>query len=139
LTFGFFIPLQTQRSQALHILDDSRTASSFLLQCIIDFRFAPLIAFKYTFGNFSVLRVGLEILSVVARCSLLLALISSRARSLSDREQQLTLILHGASCLVVVVSCLLPLAARRLALPAFLIFLCSTTPAPKILRSIGRG
>jgi hypothetical protein len=64
LAFSFFVPRQAQRSQALHILDDSRTASSFLLQCIIDFRFAPLIAFKYTFGNFSVLRVGHEILSV---------------------------------------------------------------------------
>jgi hypothetical protein len=39
-----------------------------LLQCTIDFRFAPLIAFKYTFGNFSVLRVGHEIFSVVAKC-----------------------------------------------------------------------
>jgi hypothetical protein len=67
LVFGFLVPRQAQRSQALHVLDDSRTASSFLLQCIIDFRFAPLIAFKYTFGNFSVLRVGHEILSVVAK------------------------------------------------------------------------
>jgi hypothetical protein len=69
LAFGFFIPRQAQRSQALHVLDDSRTANSFLLQCIIDFRFAPLIAFKYTFGNFSVLRLGLEILSAVAKSS----------------------------------------------------------------------
>jgi hypothetical protein len=69
LVFGFLVPRQAQRSQALHVLDDSRTASSFLLQCIIDFRFAPLIAFKYTFGNFSVLRVGHEILSAVAKSS----------------------------------------------------------------------
>jgi hypothetical protein len=68
LAFGFFVPRQAQRSQALHVFDDSRTASSFLLQCVIDFRFAPLIAFKYTFDNYSVLRVGHEILSVVARC-----------------------------------------------------------------------
>jgi hypothetical protein len=35
LTFGFFIPLQTQRSQALHILDDSRTASGFRFNALL--------------------------------------------------------------------------------------------------------
>jgi hypothetical protein len=66
LAFGFIVSRQAQRSQALHVLDDSRTASRLLFQCFVDFRFAPLIAGEYTFGNYSVLRVGHEILSVVA-------------------------------------------------------------------------
>jgi hypothetical protein len=68
LPSAFFVPRQAQRSQALHVLDDSRAASSFLLQCIIDFRLAPLIAIKYTFCDFAVLWVRHESLSVVAKC-----------------------------------------------------------------------
>jgi hypothetical protein len=36
----------------MHIFDDSRTASRLLVQRLIDFRFAPLIAVQYTFCDF---------------------------------------------------------------------------------------
>jgi hypothetical protein len=49
--------LQTQCPKAVHVLDDSRTASRLLFQCFVDFRFSPLIAVEYTFRNFSLLRV----------------------------------------------------------------------------------
>jgi Protein-L-isoaspartate(D-aspartate) O-methyltransferase (PCMT) len=42
---------KTQRSQALHVLDDSRMASRLLLQCLIDFSFASLIAVEHAFYN----------------------------------------------------------------------------------------
>ena len=44
-------PRKPQRPQAVHVLDDSRTASRFLLQCVIDFSFASLIAVEHTFYN----------------------------------------------------------------------------------------
>jgi hypothetical protein len=50
---GLFLALlfsrKTQRSQAVHVLDDSRMASRLLLQCLIDFSFASLIAVEHTF------------------------------------------------------------------------------------------
>jgi len=52
----------------MHILDDGRTASRLLLQRLIDFRFAPLIAVQYTFCDFPSLCITHKSLSVVKRC-----------------------------------------------------------------------
>jgi len=44
LGFSFFILRQAQGAQPMHVLNGGRVARRFLLQCLIDFRFSPLIA-----------------------------------------------------------------------------------------------
>jgi hypothetical protein len=44
LGFSFFILRQTQGAQPVHVFNGSRVARRFLLQCLLDFRFSPLIA-----------------------------------------------------------------------------------------------
>jgi hypothetical protein len=44
LGFSFFILRQAQGAQPMHVLNGGRVASRFLLQCLLDFRFSPLIA-----------------------------------------------------------------------------------------------
>jgi len=44
LGFSFFILRQAQGAQPMHVLNGGRVARHFLLQCLIDFRFSPLIA-----------------------------------------------------------------------------------------------
>jgi hypothetical protein len=42
--FSFFILRQAQGAQPVHVLNGGRVAGRFLLQCLLDFRFSPLIA-----------------------------------------------------------------------------------------------
>jgi hypothetical protein len=53
--FGFFIALETQGSELMHILDRRLVAILLLFQCIIDFNFPPFISVEYAFCDFALL------------------------------------------------------------------------------------
>jgi hypothetical protein len=53
----FFIPLQPQLPQAVHVLDNSGATSLLVLERLVDFRFAPLIALKQSLCDLTLIRI----------------------------------------------------------------------------------
>jgi hypothetical protein len=53
--FSLFFALQTQCSEAMHILERRLVARLLLPQCIIDFCFSALIPIEYSFCDFTLL------------------------------------------------------------------------------------
>jgi hypothetical protein len=53
----------------MHVLDGRFATRGFLLQRIIDFLFAPLVALEYSFCDFALTRIGHKHPSLVTRLS----------------------------------------------------------------------
>jgi hypothetical protein len=56
----FLIPLQPQFPQAVHVLDNSGATSLLVLERLVDFRFAPLIALEQSLCDLTLIRIRLN-------------------------------------------------------------------------------
>ncbi len=53
--FGLLVPLQTQLPQTMHVRDSRSATRLLLLQRVVDFSFAPLIALKRAFCDLTLI------------------------------------------------------------------------------------